>query len=867
MAPQPAAFDEQLKQALKDFHKPERLAASTALATAYFLSSALPDAGVEPAWAEILRRELLAAADSLWDGPAPSRRQQIEQRRDAILQQPGSGPYYYYLLELRYFNRFFHPRSLSQIWTDFTRQSRAEFYRDLGDAITALGDALLFRLQPGVRLDTPPPVPRLFGREALLEECRHLLNQGGGLSLFGPGGVGKSTAAAALAAGWQAGPIFWYTVRPELSDGLYHLLYALARFFQRHGASRLWRLLAAQAGEASDLHLLYHQAQADCAQLNHPLLCFDDVDLWPEGAAPIWQILAGLEEQAALLYVGQRRPSRAVAHRQVPPLTSAEGLALLGSAGVERADSRVGEILRQSGGNPRLLWLAADLLRRDPPEGQVAASGDLLFQSYLLHLWPRLRTDEREMLQALSVYRAPAPADAFDQRLLLDLAARHLLLNDGQGGVSLLPGLRDGVKTRLDREAQAAAHAQAAAIYRSRAEYTLAAWHWQQANQPVAALQLWFPHREREIRRGQADTARAIFLGMEGESLPPDAQKNLRLLRAELHKLAGASQAGLAELAGTWPPDDRRSLEAQRLRGDLLDALGETEAAQGAYADGLTVAARLLAASAELHSQRARAYVRQRNLAEAWQQAQQARYSAEQLYGLVMEARGQLDTALAHYQQALALAEEAELPGGQAESLRCLSKVYGMRGELERSVSFARQAIAIYEGLSDLVSAARVRSNLAANYLDARRFAEVIETGAPALDFFLAAQHPHGIAATACNLAEAWLELGDGAQARRHAELALAQEEPQAAPYALYTLALLAVGENDPAQAEATLRRCIAAGEENDDRFIQAHAWLRLAQFLPPKEPATQDAAAQAALLFDGLGIPALAEEARGVGL
>lgn len=854
------SFNDQLKQALKDFHTPSKLAGDSALATAYFLSSALPDYTEKLSWAEILRRELLAAADSLWDGPPPIHRRQVEERRDLLLQQPGSGPYYYYLLELRYFNRFFHPRSLSQIWTDFTRQSRAEFYRDLHDATTALGDALLSRLQPGVRLDTPPPVPRLFGREGLLDECSRLLADGA-LALHGPGGIGKSTAAAALAARWQAGPIFWYTVRPELSDGLHHLLYALAGFFQRHGASRLWRLLAAQAGEAGDLHLLYHQARADCAELNRPLLCFDDVDLWPEEAAPIWQILAGLEEPAALLYVGQRRPDRPVAHRRLAPLTADEGVALLRSAGVEQAESRAGEILRQSGGNPRLLWLAADLLRRDPSEGELAAGGDLLFQSYLLHLWPRLRADEQEMLQALSVFHAPAPADAFDPRLLLDLAARHLLLNDGQGGVSLLPALRDGVKGRLDREAQAARHAQAAAIYGSRAEYTLAAWHWQQANQPLAALQLWFPHRQREIRRGQADTAKAIFLGMDEESLPADAQKNLRLLRAELHKLAGASQAGLAELAGTWPPDDERSLDAQRLRGDLLDALGETEAAQEAYADGLSIAAGLLAASAELHGQRARAYVRQRNLAEAWQQAQQARYSAEQLYGLVMEARGELDGALTHYERALALAEEADLPAGQAETLRCLSKIYGMRGELDRSVGFARQAIAIYEGLSDLVSAARVRSNLAANYLDARRFAEVIETGAPALEFFQASRHPHGIAATACNLAEAWFELGDGEQARRHATLALAQEEPQAAPYALYTLALLAERENEPAQAEATLRRCIAAGEANDDRFIQAYTWLQLARLLGGA--ARRQAAAQSATLFAQLGIDGLAQQAR----
>jgi len=855
------SFTDQLKQALKDFHAPEKLAADNALATAYFLSSALTGHGEKLSWAELLRRELLAAADSLWGSPPPpTHRQQVESRQGAILQQPGTGPYHYFLLELRYFNRFFHPRSLSQIWTDFTRQSRAEFYRDLNDATTALADALLTRLQPSVRSDTPPPAQRLFGQEALLAECGALLQTGEALALHGPGGAGKSSLAGALAHNWQAGPVFWYSVRPELSDGVHHLLYALAWFFQSHGQPRLWRLLAAQAGEANDINLLYHQARADCAGLARPLLCFDDVDLWPDAGAPVWQILAGLEEYAALLYIGQRRPTRT--HRQLAPLAPQAGLALLRGAGVEVNNEEAEEIHRQTGGNPRLLWLAADLLRRDAT-ADLTVNGDILFQSYLLHLWPRLRGDEQALLQSLSVYHTPAPADAFDPSLLLDLAARHLLLNDGQGGVSLLPALAEAVARSLSAEMRAEHHIQAAAHYHSRAEFTLAAWHLQQANQPVAAVQLWFPQRAREIRRGQADAARTIFQAMAADSLPDKEQKALRLLRAELARLSGASQAGLDDLAVAWPASDPLSLHAHQLRGDFLDALGQTEAAQNAYQDGLTIAAGLVRTASELHSQRAKAYIRQRNLTEAWHEARLARYTTEQIYGMVTEARGELDTALAHYRAALALAEEVDYPAGQAESLRCLSKVYGMRGDLAGSVAFAQDAIAIYDRMGDLVSGARVRSNLAANYLDARRFADVIAAGAPALDFFLASQHPHGIAATACNLAEAHFELGDHAQAQRHAELALAQEEPQAAPYALFTLALIAHASADPQRAELTLHRCIAAGEENDDRFIQAHAWLKLAHFLPVGDEPAQDAAAQAARLFDGLGIPALAEEAR----
>ena len=104
--------------------------------------------------------------------------------------------------------------------------------------------------------------------------------------------------------------------------------------------------------------------------------------------------------------------------------------------------------------------------------------------------------------------------------------------------------------------------------------------------------------------------------------------------------------------------------------------------------------------------------------------------------------------------------------------------------------------------------------------------------------------------------------MGDRGQARHFAELALAQEEPLAAPYALYTLALIAQAQDDPSQARRLLQRCIAAGERNDDHFIQAHAWLKLAQLLPPEDETLGEAAGHAARLFGQLGIAGLAEEA-----
>ena len=131
MATTQKSFTKQLKLALKKYHDPFWLGEESPLAAPYFLGAALTQNGGSQRDPTVrgnaLQKELSATAEILWGNEAPHDRAEIEAALPVILQNPGSNQYSYFVLELRYFQRFFKPRRLSDIWDQFLGQSRAEF--------------------------------------------------------------------------------------------------------------------------------------------------------------------------------------------------------------------------------------------------------------------------------------------------------------------------------------------------------------------------------------------------------------------------------------------------------------------------------------------------------------------------------------------------------------------------------------------------------------------------------------------------------------------------------------------------------------------------------------------------------------------
>ena len=274
-----ATFLEHLKHALEVFGQPEWLGSHSPLAAPYFLGDAIRGAQTTPIGrGETLRAEIQRALESLWGGPLPNSGPAMVEAVDA--EESQGGRYDCLILELNYFKQRYRPvpKSQSDIYNDILHISRPTHDRHLRAAVERLGTILLQRLRPAVRLEQPMQPTQLIGRDALQARLLDDLVAGKAISLTGPGGVGKSSLAAAVADAWNSPAVFWYTFRPTFNDQLESLLFALGHFLHRQGASTLWHQLVADGGRIKDGNLALGLARSDLDSLANPLLCFDELD-------------------------------------------------------------------------------------------------------------------------------------------------------------------------------------------------------------------------------------------------------------------------------------------------------------------------------------------------------------------------------------------------------------------------------------------------------------------------------------------------------------------------------------------------------------------------------------------------------------
>ena len=877
-APRTPSFTEHLKQALELIDQPVLLGSQSPLAAPYFLGEALRDADATPlARAQALRAAIDRCLATLWGGPLPDDGR--EMLHAALDQEEQGGRYDCLILELNYLNQRYRPvpRNQAAIYHDILHISRPTHDRHLRNAIASLASRLLQQLRPAVRPEQPIAPPTLIGRDQLQQQVAADLEAGKAISLTGPGGIGKTSLAAALADDWISPAVFWYTFRPTFNDQLESLLFALGYFLHGQGASALWHQLVADGGRIKDSALALGLALADLAGLRHrPLLCFDELDflrpLTQDQAKPshvqLLEFLDSLRSHTALLLIGQRSYWESDAIYQLDGLTEAQFRTWLTALSVPHTAADAAHLHAYTAGNPRLAELCVALFRAGEGESFAAVLDQLPRFQALLPLWLRLERrlppTERQVLQALSVFRSSAPADAWlgeeeQAGALEQLIARRLVQRDDQGGVTLLPALAEVVYAELPVETQEELHGQAAQIRAERGEYTAAAFHFSAAVQPAAAVEMWYPQRAQEINRGQAGAALAIFSQISQRRLPPEPRKQLLLLRSELHELVGEPARVIDDLqpAG-WAADDPATPDAMLRLGHALEAQGQPDAALDTYQAGLNTVSQLLRQGTQLHVQRSLTHLRQREMQQAWQEANLARFHAETMLGIVYDQRGDYETARSHYISALATADEASYPAGMAQSHHYLAMLAGRHGDMGEALPHFEQAIEFYERIGDRVNREYVRSNLASAYIQTGQFAEALAPAEQAMRFFEAMGNPFRTAQNASNLAEAHAELGNLEPAQQYAELVLAQEEPHSHPYALYTLGTIYKLRCDWERSILFYDHSRQMAETNDDTYLLAFAWRALGEvYTASQQPAMAEAAlAQALELFRRLNIP-----------
>lgn len=875
-------FFDHLKQALEAFDDADWLGTHSPLAAPYFLGDAVRQADATATGrGQTLRREIEHVLQTLWGGPLPSDGNAMLAAADVDSQ---SSRYDCLILELNYLKQRFRPtpRNQSDIYNDILHISRPTHDRHLRAAVERLGGHLLRRLRPTVRPEQPVSPVHLIGREEVQTQAVAQLIEGKTISLTGPGGVGKSSLAAVLTDAWRSPAVFWYTVRPSFNDQLDSLLFALGHFLHRQGASTLWHQLVADGGRIKDPSLAVGLARSDLATLNQPLLCFDELDfLRPlthgterANHTQLLEFIDSLRGHSAMILIGQRAFWESDADFALDGLNLAQLTTLLAAMSVPHTGEDALTLHALTAGNPRMVDLCVTLFQA----GSGESFGDVLAQlpqfQALLPLWLRLErrlpAPERRLLQILSVFRADAPADVWrsgeaeEADALARLIERRLVREDGQGGVSLLPALSEIVFAELPAETQEDLHLYAAQIRQERGEYTSAAYHLLKAGQLDEAVALWYAHREEEIHRGQAGAALAIFEQISLRRLSRARQKELRLLRSELYQLTGAPDQVIETLAAAdWDENDTGQVDAALLLGRAYERQGRSEQTQQSYAQGLAAADKLLGRMVELHVQRSLTYLHGRDMQEAWQDVQRARYLVENMTGTLHEQSGRFEEARRHYESALAIAQETGYLAGVARSLHNLGNVYSRQRLLDQAISYYAQSMQVHEQMGNRVGLEVARSGIVAPYMQAARYNEAIVEARRALTFFGAMGDSFWVALNGSNLAEAHFEAGNVAEAESYAQMVLAEEERHSHPYALFTLGRVRAAQDKYDDAQYALEQARALAEMNEDRYLVAYCWEELGkvQRAAQDKRAARASFAQAADLFKALKISDKAAE------
>lgn len=877
----PQTYFTHVKNVLEHWEDTLWLGEASPLATPYFLGERLHGhAPTAAARGQVLQAELAMVLQTLWRGPLPTTGAALLAAVAEEEEIHGRGDRYDCLiLELNYCKAIFRPtpKNQSEIYNDILHISRPTHDRHLAQAVERLGTILLQRLRPAIRPEQPQAVSTLIGREQLQSTLLAALQRRQSVSLIGPGGVGKTTLGAALTEAWPSPVVFWFTFRATFNDHSDSLLFALGHFLHTHGASTLWHQLVADGGRLQDGNLALGLIRTDLAALSQPpLLCFDELDvLRPPSTdqlnprhGQLLELLDSLRGHCALLLIGQRAFWESDEVYTVAALAEPEVAALLSSFAIPHRREDVARLHYYSGGNPRLVTLCAAIYAQEGTASFQQVLDQLPASPTLLPLWHRLARrllpGERTLLHALAVFRAPAPADvwqsgaATEQAALTQLLTRRLVIADPQGGLTLLPALREVIYGELPVESREQYHAQAAQIRAERGEYTAAAYHLQQADQAEGAITLWHAHQAEEINRGQASSALAIFEAISLRRVDAKTQKVLRLIRAELYQLLGKPEAVIATLEPiSWSPAETEQVDAALLLGKALERQGRTDAAHTTYGSAINVATALMGKTVKLHFQRSLLHIHERDMEQAWQEVNRARYLAETIAGTVHDQSGEFGAAHSYYSAALAIAQSVNDQNGVANTYFNLGNLAMRQQAVDDAISYYNQALTIHQAIGDRVAVEIARSGLVTAYMQAARYPEAITAAKSALRFFQTMGHSYWTAINASNLAEAYTELNDLAAAETEARLVLEQEEPQSHPYALFTLGRVRYKQQQLQEAALYMEQARAVATLNGDRFLLAYCWEELGKIQQAMgdNDAVAQALRQAHSGFEQLGI------------
>ncbi|MEM8862410.1 MAG: tetratricopeptide repeat protein [Chloroflexota bacterium] len=117
-----------------------------------------------------------------------------------------------------------------------------------------------------------------------------------------------------------------------------------------------------------------------------------------------------------------------------------------------------------------------------------------------------------------------------------------------------------------------------------------------------------------------------------------------------------------------------------------------------------------------------------------------------------------------------------------------------------------------------------MNTNISYTYLSKRKYAEALQPGETALNYYQSIGQQYGLSIVEANLAEITFYLGRYAESRHYAESGLKRVEPWVRPYCLYVLGHLSRVEADFEAAEKYCHDAIQSAQEIEDPWAEAPA-------------------------------------------
>jgi serine/threonine protein kinase/tetratricopeptide (TPR) repeat protein len=414
-----------------------------------------------------------------------------------------------------------------------------------------------------------PKLGDFVGREAELAALADKLQTDHLALVCGMPGVGKTSLAAALAlrAGEPA-RTFWHSF--HAGEGVNALLWKLAGFLHWHNQPDLWHMLQAaqQTGSQPPPTEVLFDYLFQMLKGQNYLLCLDDFHFVEEDPL-LEQFIGGLQDmlgagEVSIILTSRHLPGFAAAEdfSALTGLSEAGVRQLLIARGLSLSDDLIAALYARTEGNPQLLTLALDTLRRgkDPARLIRSLSESEHMERFLMkEVDEGLSEEEREVMSGLAVLAYPGTRDALTavldgasvRRTLTDLVSRYLVLvAEGDYGreYSQHALVQSFYYDLLEKRERQAMHQRAAAFYENEEPDPLrAARHSVRAGQEIKAAQLVTADVWAIVNRGQARPLRQLLAEDFAErGLPPELWASILLARGQVYALLGETMAARA---------------------------------------------------------------------------------------------------------------------------------------------------------------------------------------------------------------------------------------------------------------------------------------------------------------------------------